>query len=347
MAPRRRILITGANGQVGRRLTAALTSREETVRCLVRSPEAQATLTDLGAEVRLVDWTQTDSLRQAAADCQIIFHLAGSLDETHWSGYQEANFQTTIHLLRAVPAAEVERFFLLSYPLASSHAEHPFPRSKGLAEDALRLSRLPYTILRSTFIYGPESPLFQWLLNRGARGQFPLIGSGRWSLQPTWVGDVVASLVAALDRPQTQGRVFEIGGPEVVSQAQLLERWAALLNVPYRPRPVPLWRIRAGGWWPPRRGVQPPPTWPLLKLLFSPCEVDNQEAQQALGVPFTPLSEGLAHCLDWEARVGHEEPQSPRPGVAAAGGRSRQGPGSTAAGGKTGRAAGNGRAGRR
>lgn len=313
MAQGRRILITGANGQVGRRLTAALTSRGEMVRGLVRSPEAQAALADLGAEVRLVDWTQTDSLRRAAVDCQIIFHLAGSLSATHWNGYREANFQTTIHLLRAVPATAAERFFLLSYPLASAYAEHPFLRSKGLAEDALRLSRLPYTILRSTFIYSPESPLFQWLLRRGARGQFHLIGSGRWSLQPTWVGDVVACLLAALDRPQTQGHVLEIGGPDVISQAQLLERWATLLNVPCRLRSVPLWRIWAGGWWPARKGLPPTPAWPLLKLLLSPCEVDNREAQQALGVKFTPLLEGLAQCLDKEARIGHEEAQSHRP----------------------------------
>jgi len=102
-------------------------------------------------------------------------------------------------------------------------------KAKGIAEHAIRQSGVPYTIFRSSMVYGAGDIFSAYLV--GLLKVFPFVvpipGDGSVLLQPIWVQDLAACLAWALDMPDTVNSVLEIGGPEYLSFREVLTAIAA------------------------------------------------------------------------------------------------------------------------
>jgi NADH dehydrogenase len=121
--------------------------------------------------------------------------------------------------------AGVERLFFLSHLGADRASAYAILKAKGIAEGLIQQSGIPYTILRSSVLFGDGDHFttsFARLLQISP-GIFFIPGDGENLLQPLWVEDAVTCLLACQDTPETIGKTISIGGPEYFSFRQILD----------------------------------------------------------------------------------------------------------------------------
>jgi NADH dehydrogenase len=164
-------------------------------------------------------------LRAALRDVDTIIHLAGAEHQGRNANLLVTDIQGTQNLAQAAKDAGVERFIYLSHLGANRASGFPVQKAKGIAEEYLRKSGVPHTIIRSAIVYGPEDHFTTKLASmlRRAPFIFPLSGDGRMLIQPLWVEDLVTCILWALENPLTINQTYEVGGSEYFNLRQTLE----------------------------------------------------------------------------------------------------------------------------
>lgn len=192
------ILVTGANGFIGRSLMRALQRQSYDVRAF---------------EGHINDLQQvTDALQ----DVDFVYHLASAETRGRPRHLQHVDVQGTERLIRAARRAGVQRLVLVSRLNADPNSLFPLPRAKGEAERLVRQSELPYTIVRSATLFGLEDRFLNVIASLAA-WTWPLLwlpGGGEVAMQPLWVEDMVRCLIALQERPDLAGQTVSIAGEE-------------------------------------------------------------------------------------------------------------------------------------
>jgi uncharacterized protein YbjT (DUF2867 family) len=298
-----RVLVTGANGHLGRALIARLASGRApaaAVRAVVRSERAAATVRALpqAPEVAVVDYADAEALARAAAGCQAAVHLVGILKEAPGTSYEDAHERTARALAAALPRAGLHRVVYLSILGAGVDSPNACLASKARAEAILLAAPLETTALRVPMVLGGDDYATAALRARARARVVPLVRGGASLEQPIDAADVVEAIVAALVRPGLAGRILDLAGPESLPRRALLRRTAALAGAP-EPTviPIPLAAVRAFAGLAQRLTGNPPLTTAMLGVLEHDDRVDPAPACRALGIELTPLDETLRRCL--------------------------------------------------
>ncbi|MBI4320158.1 MAG: complex I NDUFA9 subunit family protein [Chloroflexi bacterium] len=239
------ILLTGATGFVGRHLLARLVTRGERVRCLVhRLPVAGAQL-EQGVVVARGSVADPASLHDAMVGVDTVIHLVAVIRETRSTTFAGINVQGTRNVLAAAKEAGVRRVFHMGALGASPNAAYPFTYSKWLAEEAVRHSGMPYTILEPSIIFGEGDEFVTKLAGIVRLSPFvPIIGTGANLFQPIWVEDVVTCVLKSLDDDSFLGKTIQVGGPEHLSYEQIVDEIARALGKRGPKLHIPLALIR-------------------------------------------------------------------------------------------------------
>ncbi|RIL04428.1 MAG: hypothetical protein DCC71_14235 [Proteobacteria bacterium] len=301
-----RVLVTGANGSLGRALIARLAASGIASRALVRSERAAAAVRSLpeAPEIAIVDWSDGEGLARALAGCDAAVHLVGVLKETPTQRYADAHEGTARALADAAKRSGLRRVVYLSILGASPLARNACLASKARAEAILLEPPLETTVLRLPMVLGGDDPA-TWALRARARdGVVPLVRGGASFEQPIDVRDVVAAIVGALRRPELAGRVLDVAGPESLPRSELIRRAAALAGKRPRFVPVPYFAVRAFAAIAERASAAPPLTTPMLEVLEHDDAVDPRPACAALGIELTRLDDTLRRVV---ARPGAPE----------------------------------------
>ncbi len=300
-----RILVTGANGQLGQLLARRVAGEAGTaLRAVVRSEAAARALKELGdaaPETRILDYADEAALSAAAEGCRFAVHLVGILLESRRSRYADAHEVASACLARACDRSGVERVVYLSILGARPNAENPCLASKGAAEAILLAAATPAVVLRVPMVLGPGDRTSRILRAEADARLLPMIEGGRASTQPIFAGDVVEAILAALTRPGLDGAVLEVAGPESLPARELVARIAALRGGRPRILPIPLGLAKAGAWLAARLMASPPVTPAMLEVLAQSDCVDPEPARRRLGIELTPLAETLRRCCGPEA----------------------------------------------
>jgi len=220
------ILVTGATGFIGRTLVRQLTSIGYPVRVLIRpSPRTPRLPKGLSVEVAVVSLADIRGLRAALRDVNVIFHLASAENQGSRGDLLTADIQGTANLVEAATDAGVDRIVYLSHIGAARASGYPAFKAKGIAEEHIRNGKVPYTILRTSLVYGPEDHFTNNLsrLIRSSFGIFPIQSGGRTVVQPVWVEDLVTCMLWALENKDTLNKVYELGGSEFFTFQQIIE----------------------------------------------------------------------------------------------------------------------------
>jgi uncharacterized protein YbjT (DUF2867 family) len=229
-----RILVTGASGFVGSRLATALEAAGHDVRAMTRRPERYE-----GAGTPVAgDVGDEGSLREALAGCEAAYYLVHSLDDPD---FERKDADAARAFARAAAATGVGRIVYLGGLGRDGDGLSRHLRSRREVERLLGETGVPVTVLRAGIVVGHGG--VSWEMTRQLVAHLPAMVTPRWvstRTQPIAVGDVVRYLVGVLDAPEAAGRVFEVGGPEVLTYLQMLTRVADLQNRHLFVVPVPL-----------------------------------------------------------------------------------------------------------
>lgn len=218
------ITVFGGGGFIGRYVVQRLLARGARVRIAEREPRKAVFLKPLGGlgqtQFVAADVRDAASVARALQGSDAVINLVGSFDDMFAVQADGAGNVAT-----AAAAAGVTALVHVSAIGADSDAESKYGRSKGDGEAALRAAFPQAAIVRPSIVFGREDRF----INRFAgmirmAPVVPVIAPGA-KFQPVYVGDVADAVVAALD-DAAAGKVFELGGPQVLTMLEL-QRWIA------------------------------------------------------------------------------------------------------------------------
>ena len=218
------ITVLGGGGFLGRYVVQRLLARGARVRIAQREPRAATFLKPLGGlgqtQFVAVDVRDPASVARAVQGSDAVINLVGAFDNM-----QAVQADGAGHVAAATKAAGVATLVHVSAIGADSEGASAYGRSKGDGEAAVRGAFADAAILRPSIIFGREDQF----INRFAAmirmaPVVPVIAPNA-KFQPVYVGDVADAVVAALGR-DAAGKIFEIGGPQVLTMGELL-RWIA------------------------------------------------------------------------------------------------------------------------
>lgn len=286
-----RVLITGANGHLGRRLIARLRGRSEVV-AAVRSDRAAAMVSGSGAEVRLVDYGDRYSLAAAAAGCEAAVHLAGIIRETAGNRYVDAH-EGTVRALMGVEG--IRRIVYVSVIGAARDSPNACLASKAEAESLLLSGRAAARVLRVPMVLG-EGDYASLALGRRAAGPVSFTFRADSVEQPVYAGDVIDAVAALLERADAP-ELVELAGPERVTRRELTRRAGRVMGrrTLLVSLPVALGCLLAAMF--EALSPNPPMTKDMLGVLDHDDSVDVTPACRTLGLELTSLDETLRRCL--------------------------------------------------
>jgi uncharacterized protein YbjT (DUF2867 family) len=304
-----RVLVTGANGHLGRRLIARLlggAAGHFEIRAAVRSERAAEQVRALpgASDVVIVDYTSQKSLEEAATGCASVVHLVGIIKETSAARYVDAHERTVEALAPAASAAGLDRIVYLSIFGSRAEATNACLASKGRAEETLLAGSVPACVMRVPMVLGPEDFASFSLRSQAMRGFVPMLGGGRTLQQPIDSDDVMSAIVSALTASPAIRGALDLGGPECLSHRALVERAARLYGKQPTALPVPLGFARAGVALLERLSGNPPMTVAMFDVLQHDDRVQTSHALEALNITLTPLDETLRRYVGPKATSG-------------------------------------------
>lgn len=240
------ILVTGGTGFVGSHLVRRLRQENLSVRVVVRNPDKAPALKDIGVDVVKGDISDAASLEKAAMGAECVIHLVGIIQEAPGATFKGVHVEGTRNILDASKKNGVRRFFHQSALGTRPNAMSEYHKTKWAAEELVRASEIPYTILRPSLIYG-AGDLFTLRLSEMIRLSplLPVIGSGRSKIQPIFIDDVVACILRAVTSDCCLNEIYEIGGPDQLSYEEVTLAIAEAMGVKRPTLHLPLFFIKS------------------------------------------------------------------------------------------------------
>ncbi len=232
------VLLTGATGYVGGRLLAMLEDRGQSVRCLARTPEFLRPRVGPQTEVVQGDVMDPESIVRAARGAEVAFYLVHSMGAS--GDFEQQDREAAENFGRACVEAGVRRIVYLG-GLGRGADLSPHLRSRHETGEVLRASGVQVIELRASIVIGSGSLSFEMV--RSLVHKLPVMVTPRWvrSLaQPIAIEDLLDYLVAAQALVMDGNQVFEIGGADRVSYAQIMEEFARQRGLRRLMIPVPV-----------------------------------------------------------------------------------------------------------
>ena len=292
-----RILITGANGHLGRRLITRLAGSGRPVRAVVRSQRAAETVRALPLDgdvaVAVLDYRDADALRAAAAGCSAAVHLVGILLEGRRNRYEDAHEATCRALAAATAGSGILRIVYLSILGSHPDSANSCLASKGRAEAILLAATTPALVLRVPMVLGPGDFASRALAGRARARLLPLLRGGASLEQPIDAEDVVSAIAAGIDRPGLDDVSFDLAGAESLTRRDLAFRAAALYGNRPTVVPVPRWGMLTIAFLLESLLPNPPLSRAMVGVLDRDDRARTAEVCERLGIQLTPLDETL------------------------------------------------------
>ncbi|SDG24482.1 complex I NDUFA9 subunit family protein [Pelagibacterium luteolum] len=220
--------IFGGSGFVGTQLTQELARRGYSVRVAVRRP-------DLAGDVRMFGFPgqiqpiqanlrYPESVAAAVRGADVVINLVGILFEKGKQRFSAVQTQGAKTVAEAARAAGVERLVHMSAIGADPQSPSAYARAKALGEAEVKKAFPSAIIIRPSLIFGQHDGFFNMFGTLARMSPvMPVIG-GKTRFQPIYVGDVAEAIAKAVDGEVSPGKTYELGGPEILTMDEIIDR---------------------------------------------------------------------------------------------------------------------------
>jgi NADH dehydrogenase len=303
---RLKILVTGGTGFVGTHVVNAFLRRGHGVAVLARRPGSARNRYNRPVEAIAGDVLDRGAIERAASGRDAVVHLVGIINEKGQQTFDRMHREAVENVVAAAGTAGVRRLLHISAMGASEDGPSEYARTKAAGEKAVRGSSLSWTIIRPSIVFGPGDGFVSLLAEivRRNPGFIPVIGAGHTRFQPVSVYDVARVFTEALEKPETAGRVFDVGGPQIFTLNEIYREIARAIGKPRKPLiHFPLWwgrflaaRFEAAA----RRGwlADPPLTRDQLRSLSRDNVADTSATLSTFGGAWREFRPGIREYLE-------------------------------------------------
>lgn len=296
-----KILVCGGTGFVGSHIVQALLPHHQ-VRILTRSLKKTKPI----PQVEFVEGNLLDlnSLQNAMKDCDVVINAA-QFDNAPFENpskgqtYEKVDAEGTENIVRAIIHTRIPRVLYVSGAGVDEQKTEPWFRAKVRAERAIRNSGAQWTIFRPSWIYGPTDRSLNRMISMIRYSPIVFILGSGYQIQPIYINDVAQIVAKAVQEPKSQGKIYEIGGPEKLSMKEILRVAAKVMKKRrlYVTIPkflvAPLFSIL-------EKVPGVPVTRAALDFITMDVTIPEQQIQQAendFGLRFSTLEKGLQEYL--------------------------------------------------
>jgi uncharacterized protein YbjT (DUF2867 family) len=292
-----RVLVTGASGYVGGRLVPALLARNCEVRCLARTP-AKLDAAPWRAGVHIVAGEVGGELAEALAAIDVAVYLVHSIGQGE--GWAEREQRDAANFARAAAAAGVRRIVYLGGLGRDADALSEHLQSRHDVGRLLASTGIEVVELRAGVIIGSGSASFEML--RYLVEVLPVMVTPRWvetKCQPIAISDVINLLIEAVTQSGDLRGIYEVGGPDVVTYAEMMALYAEVAGLARRRLiRVPLLTPGLSSHW---VGLVTPVPVPLarelVESLVNEVVVEGRSASETFSIQPMTLREAIGRAL--------------------------------------------------
>lgn len=260
----RLVTVFGGSGFVGRHTVRALAKRGWRVRAAVRRPDLATHLQPMGAVGQIhavqANLRFPESVIRAVQGADAVINAVGILAPDGSQTFTSVHDEGARAVAAAAAKAGAKTLVHVSAIGADANSKAYYARSKAAGEEAVKAEFPRAIILRPSIIFGPEDEFFNRFAGLAKVSPFlPLIGGGKIWFQPVYVGDVAEAIANVLDGAGQPGKTYELGGPEVLSFKQLLEKTLEYSGRKRLLAPLPFWlaKLQAAATWPLPNSIRP------------------------------------------------------------------------------------------
>lgn len=287
------LVITGANGYLGKHTINAAISKGWSVIGVVRREEAAKEVELLGAKAAIIKKFDFDSLKKILLDCKAVIHFRGVVCGSK-ELFEAVNIEGIRVLVNAAKEMNISRIIFPSGLGVHLYgkiewASNNYFHSKSEAERILKEGEVPYIIFRPSYILGPNDELIPDLIEQIGDGMVEIAGNGDIPMQPLYIQDAVNAFLAAAEGKGEDNQIYDLVGPQIIDMRSLIEMTVVNMNnlginlPPPRIHPIPYDKA--------------PDQLELCKDMIDVmrCDVtsDGRIAAKALGFQLSQLNEAI------------------------------------------------------
>jgi NADH dehydrogenase len=243
------VCIIGGSGFIGRALVEKLARAGARITVLTRNAVRSKNLKPVGdigqITVMSGDALLDDDLARAIQSADYVVNLVGIFHPSGKQNFENAQAELPQRIAQIAEQAEVTKIVQISAIGADLNAASTYYRTKAEGERRLLRLALNSTILRPSIVFGPGDGFFDRFARMAMIAPaLPLLAGGNTKFQPVFVGDVAESIIYCLSNSQTDGQIYELGGPSIYSFKELLVYMLSAIGKKRALIPVPIFAMQ-------------------------------------------------------------------------------------------------------
>ena len=243
------VSVIGGSGFIGRALVEKLARAGARVTVLTRNTVRSKNLKPLGdvGQITVIggDALVNDDLTLAIQSADYVVNLIGIFHPSGKQNFENAQAQLPQNIATVAQKTGIKKIIHLSAIGADLNSSSNYLRTKAEGERGLLSVAPSSTILRPSIVFGPGDGFFDRFAKMAMIAPaLPLLGGGTTKFQPVFVGDVAGSILYCITHQQTDGQIYELGGPSIYSFKELLAYTLSSIGKKRGLIPVPIFAMQ-------------------------------------------------------------------------------------------------------